>query len=103
MIDLDENHLDFIRSILVMYVPSCEIRIFGSRIQGTGEKFSDLDIAIVGKSVLPSGIIRNIKETFSSSDLPIMVDVLDWHKISPEFQAVINKHYEIFDISEAKS
>ena len=33
--------------------------------------------------------------TFEESDIPIRVDVLDWHMISPEFQSVINKGYEV--------
>ena len=39
--------------------------------------------------------LRHLKEAFEESDLPFRVNVLDWHEISPEFQKVIEKAYEV--------
>ncbi len=89
MIDIREDHLKIVLDILNKYVPSCEVRVFGSRYKWTAKDYSDLDIAIVGKEILNWKLIADIKEAFQESELPYRVDVLDWHSISPEFRKVI--------------
>lgn len=95
MIDLDAKYLDEIRKILSEQVPDCEARVFGSRIEGKAKKFSDLDIALVGKEKLDWRKIESLKDTFSSSDIPIIVDVIDFNAISDEFKKIIENNYEI--------
>ncbi len=73
--------------------------MFGSRIKGAAKDWSDLDLAIVGSAKLEQHALYDLKEAFEESDLPIRVDVLDWHGISPEFQAVINADYEVISLS----
>jgi hypothetical protein len=38
---------------------------------------------------------KALKDAFSASDLPIAIDVVDWHAISPEFRAEIERGYEV--------
>jgi predicted nucleotidyltransferase len=95
MIDLDEKYLDEIRWILTGKVPDCEVRAFGSRLEGKVKKFSDLDLVLVGGEKLNWRRIESLKDVFSSSDIPIIVDVIDWHAISDEFRAIIENNYEI--------
>jgi predicted nucleotidyltransferase len=95
MIDLDEKYLDEIRWILTGKVPDCEVRAFGSRLEGKAKKFSDLDLVLVGGEKLNWRRIESLKDAFSSSDIPIIVDVIDWHAISDEFRAIIENNYEI--------
>ena len=85
------------------HVSSCEVRVFGSRIKQTAKEWSDLDIAVVAVSKLEQDILYGLREAFEESDLPIRVDVLDWHAISPEFRAVINEGYEVIQSSAASS
>ena len=61
-------------------------------------KSSDLDLAVVGPEKLERDVFHRLKEAFEESELPIQVDVLDWHAISPEFQAVISKGYEVIQV-----
>jgi len=95
MIDLPSEQLDIVKKILAEFVPACEVRAFGSRIKQTAKKWSDLDLVVVGSEKLERDVFYSLKEAFEESELPIMVDVLDWHAISPEFQAVISKGYEV--------
>ena len=94
MIDLNPRHLETVRQILAQYVPECEIRAFGSRVNSTARNYSDLDLAVLGSSKLSDDALRRLSEAFEESDLPFRVDVLDWHAISPSFQKVIEKGYE---------
>ena len=95
MIDLDAKYLDEIKRILAAKVPDCEVRVFGSRIEGKAKKFSDLDLALVGKEKLDWRKIESLKDAFSSSDIPIIVDVIDLNAISDEFREIIERNYEI--------
>lgn len=95
MIDLDNTSLDEVRRILQDYVPECEVRVFGSRVDGTARRYSDLDLALVDVKKIDSRRLAQLKEAFSLSNLPIMVDVLDWTATSHEFRKVIEKRYEV--------
>jgi predicted nucleotidyltransferase len=48
MIDIEERYLAEIQRILSEWAPDCEVRAFGSRIGGNAEKYSDLDLVLVG-------------------------------------------------------
>jgi len=95
MINLAPGHLEKVRTILQKHVPQCEVRAFGSRVNGTPKDYSDLDLAVVGSGKLSDDTLRRLKEAFEESDLPFRVDVLDWHATSPEFQKVIEKQCEV--------
>ncbi|MCM8813759.1 MAG: nucleotidyltransferase domain-containing protein [Candidatus Omnitrophica bacterium] len=100
MINVLPAHLVTVRRILAQHVPGYEVRAFGSRITDTIKNYSDLDLAIVGREPLADGVLSLLKENFQESDLPFRVDVLDWHEISEEFRQVINKKYEIIQLSQ---
>jgi predicted nucleotidyltransferase len=95
MIDLTKEQLEILLTILEEFVPNCEVRVFGSRFLGTAKKFSDLDLALVGENKIDFQALSKIGEAFEESDLPFRVDVVDWHAITPEFQKVIDRGYEI--------
>ena len=95
MIDLPPLYLEIIKRILKEYVPGCDVRVFGSRVNGTAKKHSDLDLAVVGKEKIPTRKMNALREAFEDSDLPIRVDVLDWHAISADFRAIIEKRFEV--------
>jgi type I restriction enzyme S subunit len=46
MLDITERNLKIIRAFLNLYVPDCEVRAFGSRVNGTAKKSSDLAIVV---------------------------------------------------------
>jgi len=99
MIDIEEKYLAEIRRILTEHVPDCEVRAFGSRIDGTAEKFSDLDLVLVAAEKLDWRRIEALKDAFAASDLPMIVDVHDYNAVSEDFRAVINKRYEVIQKS----
>jgi len=95
MIDLEPRHLELVRQILAAHLPGVEVRAFGSRVRGTARRFSDLDLAVCSDGPLPADRLEALRDAFSASDLPILVDVLDWHAVSPAFRAVIDARYEV--------
>lgn len=94
MIDLEEDHLKMVRAILAQYAPDATVWAFGSRVQGRAWKFSDLDLAVDAGSPLTLRSLRELKEAFQESRLPIKVDVLDLCAISNDFRACIEQERE---------
>ena len=103
MIDIRPDHLETVKRILAAHVPECEVRAFGSRVNWTAKDYSDLDLAVVGKERLDPQCLSQLTEALENSDLPIRVDVLDWHAISEKFRKVIEKQFEVVQKAEKES
>ena len=95
MIDLNPKHFETVQHILAQHVPGCEVRAFGSRVKWTAKDYSDLDLAVVSSKPLSWRQRGQLTEAFEESDLPIRVDVLDWHTISDGFKKIIAEEYEV--------
>ena len=95
MIKLAPESLATVRHLLAVEVPECEARAFGSRVKGNPKPYSDLDIVLLGPARLPLGRLAALREAFAESELPIRVDVIDWHRISEAFQAIIIANFEV--------
>ncbi len=93
MIDIAQQNLTTIRRILAKRVPDCEVRAFGSRVTWTAKSHSDLDLVVVGDTKIPRSLLTKLKGDFENSAVPITVDLLDWHRISPEFRHHILEEY----------
>jgi predicted nucleotidyltransferase len=90
MIDLEPHYLTQIQRILDEHVPGIETRAFGSRVRGSARTYSDLDLALVGYERIDRQRIEALKDAFAESDLPFMVDVLDWNALSENFRGTIS-------------
>jgi uncharacterized protein len=95
MIDLSPDHLAEVRRILVQDIPLCKVLAFGSRVTGRARPNSDLDLLVLGSEALDWRRIERIKDAFSESDLPFLVDVLDGHDLSPEIRQAIAAGSEV--------
>jgi predicted nucleotidyltransferase len=90
MIDLEPGHLETVRRILAAHVPGATVLAFGSRVRGTARPHSDLDLAVAAASPLPLAQLEALRDAFAASDLPMLVDVVDYHAVSAAFQRVID-------------
>ena len=45
-LDLEEKYKEFIKTSIKNILPNVKIYIYGSRVKGTAQKYSDVDIAI---------------------------------------------------------
>jgi len=95
MLELSPEQLETVRRLLAEQVPGIEVRAFGSRVKGTAKKYSDLDLVVMGKEQLPQEVLFRLQDVFEESELPIRIDVLDWHRITPGFRAMIERGSEI--------
>ena len=95
-IDLTPSHEEAIRNILKKHIPDTEVWAFGSRVRWTAKDTSDLDLVIASDEKTPSKVMTLLKLDFEDSELPFKVDVLDWQRISEEFQGIIKEEYVVF-------
>ena len=104
MIDLSPKDLKTIQHILAKYAPGCEVRAFGSRVKWTAKDYSDLDLAVVGNRRFSLREMYRLTEAFEESDLPMRVDVVDWHEISEGFRRIIDAEYTVVqDVEPVKA
>jgi predicted nucleotidyltransferase len=83
---MSAHDLALVKSIVATWLPTREVRMFGSRARGTPKPYSDLDLVIMGDAPTPLTMLGQLQEAFANSDLPWRVDVVDWASTSPEFQ-----------------
>ena len=96
MFKISSSDLEIVKRILGNHVSNCEVRVFGSRVNGSeAKKYSDLDLVIIGRSKLSSRKLTELKGAFQESDLSIRVDIMDWYRIPAGFKKMIDAKYEI--------
>ena len=91
-IDIKENHYQIVTEILMKYLDSGDkIYAFGSRVKGSAQKFSDLDLVIESvKSRIP------LKESLTESSSSYFVDILNYNKIPDFMKEEIDSHKILF-------
>jgi predicted nucleotidyltransferase len=93
MLDLKPEYLKIVKEILLAYVPNSTVWAYGSRVNGHAHEGSDLDLVVINPqdSTVSHKNISALREAFSESNLPILVDVVDWAQIPGEFQEEIKQ------------
>lgn len=92
MIGLTPGELAEVRQILERHLPGVVVKAFGSRVEGTARRFSDLDLALITDQPLDFVTLGDLRDAFSLSNLPFFVDLVDWATIDPTFRAIITAH-----------
>jgi len=81
-INLKPEHRIIVLDILRAHLPQdAKVWVFGSRATGRARRGSDLDLAIDVGQALSSKTEYALKFAFEDSDLPWMVDVVDWWSV----------------------
>lgn len=81
--DLSSEELNLIISTITDALSqNVDIFLFGSRVDETSHKASDLDVLLKCKGPIDLSKISLIKEGFENSNLPFKVDLHDYHRSS---------------------
>ena len=94
-IDINPIDLKTVQQILREKVPELEVRVFGSRASWTARETSDLDLVLMTKEPLDISRMAKLKESFSESNIPFRVDIVDWADTSENFRKIIEKDYVV--------
>jgi predicted nucleotidyltransferase len=91
-----KEHQKIIVDLINKYFPGCEISIFGSRADNTFKETSDLDLCLKSSKHLDLANWAKLEEEIAQTDIPFKVDLVDWHRVSPEFQKIISSKKKNF-------
>jgi predicted nucleotidyltransferase len=92
-INLPNEWLQEIKAILARYLPEARAWMFGSRVSGKAKQWSDCDIVLLTQTPIDWHQLEHLKDAFSESNLPIMVDLSDWSKLPAFLQEKIKQQH----------
>lgn len=86
---IDDRTLHTIKSILFRHLDPQKdtVFIFGSWVTGRNGKYSDIDIGVVPHQPFSLTKRARIEQDLEESDLPYMVDLVDFNGVSEKFKA----------------
>lgn len=82
--------LEQLKLIKSFFPDDFNVYLFGSRINGTWHTYSDLDICIKNRDKIDLSVMSFVREKFENSNLPFMVDIIDYHRCNTNFQKLID-------------
>lgn len=82
MIYLDEKDMKILKDILRHY--PYDFYAHGSRVKGTHQKYSDLDICIIGD--ISDEQLVQLRGELEESNLTVIVDLIKYNDINEEFK-----------------
>lgn len=97
---LKSKHKQILLDIFAKYLTiPASILVFGSRVNGDATNGSDLDLVIktTDNTKIDIENLTTLQQKLTESNIPFLVDVLDWNRIPDYFQENILKNYEILE------
>ncbi len=86
-----EKELEIIKDILLPFREKYEFFAYGSRVRGDFRELSDLDIMIKGANPAKLENIEKLKEDFDNSNLPYIVNIVDYFSLTESFYDIIKE------------
>ena len=96
-LQLPARYLVMVQDILREHLPQADVWAYGSRVHGDSYEASDLDLVARDPVDLCREIpaLWSVQQAFVDSDLPIIVQIVDWARISRAFHAEIEAGYVV--------
>jgi type I restriction enzyme S subunit len=100
---LSARYLAIVQNILRRDLPRAEVWAYGSRVKGDHHDASDLDLVARQPDDLtrPQPDLDEVAAAFSDSDLPILVQIVDWARIPAAFRDEIEAGYVVLQSADA--
>jgi predicted nucleotidyltransferase len=94
---LPPAYLAAVKTILQQHVPHADVWAYGSRVNGDYFDASDLDLVVrpSAAATLAPAWLESLREVFVESDLPIIVQLVDWNGIPQAFRDEILAGYSV--------
>ncbi len=96
---LASQHRRILVDLLREHLPEAEAWAYGSRVNGRSHEGSDLDLALRGPGLeeLPWERLLEFEAAIRESDIPILVEAMDWARLPERFQREIEREYVVLD------
>ncbi len=73
---------------------SYKVFFFGSRVAGSGNERSDIDIGIEGPAPVPSDVLSEIKQEIENLPTLYTIEIVDFKQVSEDFREVAFQNIE---------
>lgn len=93
-VDILALHREELLGLLGRFIPGVAVWAFGSRVRGTAQPYSDLDLAVF-TTPAQSLLVSDLRDALAESNLPFVVDLHVWGELPPDFQSVIGQQHEV--------
>lgn len=99
---LSPRYLAMLRELLQRHLPAVEVWAYGSRVTGNGHEASDLDLVVRNPSdpQMETASLPALRAALSESNLPLLVDIVDWARIPESFRREIEAAYVVVQSGE---
>jgi predicted nucleotidyltransferase len=97
-LDLPEHYRSQLVPLFETHIPGAEVWAYGSRVTGRSHESSDLDLVLRNPADLAKSQmwpLIELREAIRESNLPILVDVLDWADIPQTFRDEIEQTHVV--------
>lgn len=96
-LNLKSDFLVQVKTILKQYVPEFEVWAYGSRVNGDCHEASDLDLVVRNPKNLQKQTenLSQLKQAFIDSNLPFLVDLMDWANLPESYREEIKKRHVV--------
>ena len=91
---LPDSYRKMVCELLQQYIPQADVWVYGSRVNGDYYGASDLDL-VARFPVNQTSNLGDLLEAFSDSNLPIIVQIVDWDRIPEDFRQEILVNYVV--------
>jgi type I restriction enzyme S subunit len=92
IIDVEPRHYQTIKETLARFLPYKKVIAYGSRVKWNASETSDLDLAVLNAT---DKQIYAAKEAFDESNIPFIIQLLNWDTIPQDFKENIEQKYHI--------
>lgn len=92
IIDVEQRHYQTIKETLARFLPYKKVIAYGSRVKWNASETSDLDLAVFDATQKE---IYEAKEAFDESNIPFIIQILNWETIPQDFKENIEQKYHI--------
>jgi len=96
-LNFQPGHLRLLLEVLRCHASGAEVWAYGRRVNGEGHDGSDLDLVVRNPAALdqPQKQLYALREALSESNLPMLVDMLDWARIPESFRREIERQHVV--------
>jgi predicted nucleotidyltransferase len=91
------RHLHMVQEILRQHLPNAHVWAYGSRVHGNHHDASDLDLVVRQPDNLSQAQtqLARVSEVFADSNLPLIIELVDWACIPSAFHREIEAGYVV--------
>lgn len=94
MLNVKQQYLEELKSILREYCPNAEVWAYGSRLTEDCHSGSDLDLVVKSFNDKTKSLYE-LKALLSDSNIPFIIDIHEFDKLPDYFQTEIKKNYVV--------